>query len=291
MGDKQAQPDAVATTAVGDQGLRQRDSLFFAALAAVRHHADASEEALQARLGVERSYAEKLLADLEAEGFVTAPYLVEGDLKRDLIVQKPEEDWLTHDGLAREERRSQKVQKALLRRHPARAGIQQVAKLVEDEIVAILSAYQKAGLIEIRRHEQQDNALLEIRMRREIGFSVGSTVAEALASEQDWPNGSREILSHQDQLTLFRDELSRAVKCDELCNHYSRHSQPAHVPDGDLVERPGWDHRWLSERLYQVGVFQNSAYGRYALHGIRYVVIKKDGSGAIVTEDGAVKKF
>jgi hypothetical protein len=48
---------------------------------------------------------------------------------------------------------------------------------------------------------------------------------------------------------------------------------------------------WLRNRLGEIGIFRNTAVGRELFPAIRYVVIKKDGSGAIVTEDGAIKKF
>jgi hypothetical protein len=292
MGDNKAKPDLVRATAPKETTRPKRDSLFFAALAAVRHHADASAETIQKQLGVVPQYAEQLLQELELEGYVTKPRKgSDGSLQRDLTFQKPKEEWLTREGLAREERRSRTVQQALLRKHPARAGINQVAKLIEDEVVAILSAYQKAHLIEVRNSARPGSVVPPSNTVREIGFNVGTTIAGILASEGDWPNGSQELLSQHDQLTLFRNEIFTAWKCDDQCNHYFRQSQILHIPDGDLVDRPGWDHMWLRNRLGEIGIFRNTAVGRELLPGIRYVVIKRDGSGAIVTEDGAVKKF
>jgi hypothetical protein len=290
--DKKAKPDLVAAAAPKVTARPKRDRLFFAALAAVRHHADASAETIQKQLGVVPQYAEQLLQDLELEGYVTKPRKgADGFLQRDLTFQKSKEEWLTREGLAREERRSRTVQQALLRQHPARAGINQIAKLIEDEVVAILSAYQKAHLIEIRKSARPGSEPPPSNTVREIGFNVGTTIAGILASEDEWPNGSQELLSQQDQLTLFRNEIFTAWRCDDQCNHYFRQSQLLHIPDGDLVDRPGWDHMWLRNRLGEIGIFRNTAVGRELLPGIRYVVIKKDGSGAIVTEDGAVKKF
>jgi len=289
--DKKAKPNRVTAAAPKATARPKRDWLFFAALAAVRHRADASVEALQKQLGVVRSYAESLLELLESEGYVTAPRRVGDKLERRLIVQEPQEDWLTNEGLAREERRSRMVQQALLRQHPARAGIQQIAELIENEVVAILSAYKKAHLIEIRNSARPGSVVPPSNTVREIGFSVGTTVAGILAAEDEWPNGSQELLSQQDQLTLFREEIFTAWECDDQCNHYFRQSQILHVPDGDLVDRPGWDHTWLRNRLNEVGASKNGPFGKHLLPGIRYVVIKKDGSGAIVTEDGAFKKF
>jgi hypothetical protein len=163
--------------------------------------------------------------------------------------------------------------------------------LIEDEIVAILSAYQKAHLIEIRNSARPGGEHPSSNIVREIGFNVGATIAGILASEDEWPNGSQELLSQHDQLTLFRNEIFTAWRCDDQCNHYSRRSQILHVPDGDLVDRPGWDHMWLRNRLGEIGIFRGTAFGRELFPAIRYVVIKKDGSGAIVTEDGAFKKF
>lgn len=292
MGNEKAKPDLVRATAPKETARPKRDRLFFAALAAVRHHADASAETIQKQLGVVPQYAEQLLQALELEGYVTKRRKgSDGFLQRDLTEQEPKEEWLTRDGLAREERRSRTVQLALLRQHPDRAGINQVAKLIEDEVVAILSAYQKAHLIEIRDSARPGNVVPPSNTVREIGFNVGKTIAGILASEDEWPSGNQELLSQHDQLTLFRNEIFTAWKCDDQCNHYFRRSQILHVPDGDLVDRPGWDHFWLQNRLGEIGIFRNTAVGRELLPGIRYVVIKRDGSGAIVTEDGAVKKF
>lgn len=292
MGNEKAKPDLVRATAPKETARPKRDRLFFAALAAVRHHADASAETIQKQLGVVPQYAEQLLQALELEGYVTKRRKgSDGFLQRDLTEQEPKEEWLTRDGLAREERRSRTVQLALLRQHPDRAGINQVAKLIEDEVVAILSAYQKAHLIEIRDSARPGNVVPPSNTVREIGFNVGKTIAGILASEDEWPSGNQELLSQHDQLTLFRNEIFTAWKCDDQCNHYFRRSQILHVPDGDLVDRPGWDHFWLQNRLGEIGIFRNTAVGRELLPGIRYVVIKRDGSGAIFTEDGAVKKF
>lgn len=292
MGNEKAKPDLVRATVPKETARPKRDRLFFAALAAVRHHADVSAETIQKQLGVVPQYAEQLLQDLELEGYVTKRRKgSDGFLQRDLTEQEPKEEWLTREGLAREERRSRTVQLALLRQHPHRAGINQVAKLIEDEVVAILSAYQKAHLIEIRDSARPGSVVPPSNTTREIGFNVGKTIAGILASEDEWPSGNQELLSQHDQLTLFRNEIFTAWKCDDQCNHYFRRSQILHVPDGDLVDRPGWDHFWLQNRLAEIGIFRNTAVGRELIPGIRYVVIKRDGSGAIVTEDGAVKKF
>ena len=271
----------------------KRDRLFFAALAAVRHTGNASVEALRKQLGVVPEYAEQLLQDLETEGYVTKPHIdPDGYPKRELAPQVAEETWLTPEGLAREERRSRRVQQALLRRHPAKAGIQQIAQLIEDEIVAVLTAYHRARLLELRDTDRAGSVYNPSSdTMREIGFNVGATIAGVLASEEEWPNGSRELLSQKDQITLFRGEIMEAIQCDDQCNHYYRRSQILHVPDHDLVDRPGWDHLWLRKRLDEIKIMRGTTVGRELFAAIRFVVIRKDGSGVIVTEDGAFKEF
>jgi hypothetical protein len=274
---REAPKEPVLQTPIGDA---KKDPLFDEAVEVVSQHDRASASLLQRRLRIGYARAARLIDQLEAEGVIgpftesTARVVLHGKTLEEVMATRK-----IRDGL----RKSFEVQEELLERHHAKASLLTVSELVKEEIVQILGAYLRGGWDRnevISRINEEPGILAE-----EIGSRVGKTVAGILAAGDDWPNSVSQDYHRRTEVALTVKEIQKILHCMHWINAaaYSRRANERSM-------YPGWDHRWLWERLRATDCYVPGKHwtGKVADPSLSHVIVRRDGSVTKVGLDNSV---
>ena len=188
------------------------------------------------------------------------------------------QEWLRH---------SYAVQSKLLEDHPRRAELDDIGKLISEEIVQILGAFLRERHINTFQQRVKEEPTV---LAREIGEYVGGSVARIMAADPDWPVGSIGATCHRREIVVLTPgEIESLVRHAWYMNAAAFSSW-----EHERRERPGWEYHWLYHRVRKLGVLVDGPVGsqggpgggKRAAPNLEYVVVSKDGS-ALVKFEGA----
>jgi len=274
---REAPKEPVLQTPIGDA---KKDPLFDEAVEVVSQHDRASASLLQRRLRIGYARAARLIDQLEAEGVIgpftesTARVVLHGKTLDEVLATRK-----IRDGL----RKSFEVQEELLEKHHAKASLVTISELVKEEIIQILGAYLREGWDRnevISRIKEEPGLLAE-----EIGSRVGKTVAGVLAAGNDWPNSVSQEYHRRTEVVLTVKEIFHVLNRMHWMNA-AAHARQA----SERAMYPGWDHRWLWERLRAAGCYVPGQHwtGKVADPSLSHVIVRRDGSITKVGLDNSV---
>ena len=258
----------------------QKDRLFDEAVEVVGQHERASASLLQRKLRVGYARAARIIDQLEAEGLVGS---VDGTASRVVLRGKTLEEAKAAYKLRAALQRSYEVQEELLKKHQAKASLVTISELVKEEIIQILGAYLREGWDRnevISRIKEEPGLLAE-----EIGSRVGKTVAGVLAAGNDWPNSVSQEYHRRTEVVLTVKEIFNVLNRMHWMNA-AAHSRR----ESERSMYPGWDHRWLCERLRAAGCYVPGQHwtGKVADPSLSHVIVRRDGSVTKVGLDNSV---
>lgn len=206
--------------------------------------------------------------------------------KKDPAENVEPHDWLRH---------SYEVQSRLLEEHPRREALEEIGKLVSEEIVQIFGAFlREKHLGAFQQRAKEEPTVLA----REIGSYVGETVARILAADPEWPVGSSGATFHRREVVVLTPvEIKSLVRHEWYMNAAAFSSW-----EQERGKRPGWEFRWLLGRVKKLGVLVEGPVGsrggpgggRLPAPNLEYVVVSRDGSALVkfegepIIEHGAV---
>jgi DNA-binding MarR family transcriptional regulator len=258
----------------------QKDQLFEEAITVINEHDRVSSSLLQRRLRIGYARAARIIDRLEAEGLVGS---VDGTASRVVLRGKTLEEAKAAHKLRAGRQRSYEVQEELLKKHQAKASLVTISELVKEEIIQILGAYLREGWDRnevISRIKEEPGLLAE-----EIGSRVGKTVAGVLAAGNDWPNSVSQEHHRRTEVAFTVKEIQEILHCMHWMNAaaYSRQANERSM-------YPGWDHRWLCERLRAAGCYVPGRHwtGKVADPSLSHVIVRRDGSVTKVGLDNSV---
>ncbi len=187
----------------------------------------------------------------------------------------------SHDGYILHSFREQQESRA---KHPNYEALSQLESLIAEELVQVLGAYFRSDEMGIfTKRSVEEPAILA----REIGSSVGKSVAGILGINPQWPTDTTSEVPHRREVLVLRsDEVKRVAQLDwyMLAAYFSRLSE-------ERAERPGWEWRWLHTRLKSIGAYAGIGPNAATAPNLKFVLVRKDGSGFIQLLDGETKEF
>jgi len=258
----------------------QKDQLFEEAITVINEHDRVSSSLLQRRLRIGYARAARIIDRLEAEGLVGS---VDGTASRVVLRGKTLEEAKAAHKLRAARQRSYEVQQELLKKHQAKASLVTISELVKEEIIQILGAYLREGWDRnevISRIKEEPGLLAE-----EIGSRVGKTVAGVLAAGNDWPNSVSQEYHRRTEVAFTVKEIQEILHCMHWMNAaaFSRQANERSM-------YPGWDHRWLCERLRAADCYVPGRHwtGKVADPSLSHVIVRRDGSVTKVGLDNSV---
>ena len=117
----------------------------------------------------------------------------------------------------------------------------------------------------------------------EIAEAVSKGITDALTNDEKWPNGCS-ISTRLNEIILLPEQVARIINC---C-WYMNAAQFTQL----ICERmwfPGWTYDWVLNQLGRTGArVQDSKIfnGMSVAEGLDFVLIRRDGSGVTVCNDG-----
>jgi DNA-binding MarR family transcriptional regulator len=258
----------------------QKDLLFDEAVVVINEHERASASLLQRKLRIGYARAARIIDQLEAEGLIGPST---GENARVVLHGKTLEEAKAVHELRAGRQRSYAVQQEILEKHQAKASLLTISELVKEEIIQILGAYLREGWDRnevISRINEEPGVLAE-----EIGSRVGKTVAGVLAAGNGWPNSVSQEYHRRTEVVLTVKEIFNVLNRMHWMNA-AAHSRR----ESERSMYPGWDHRWLWERLRVAGCYVPGQHwtGKVADPSLSHVIVRRDGSVTKVGLDNSV---
>ena len=258
----------------------QKDRLFDEAVVVINEHERASASLLQRKLRIGYARAARIIDQLEVEGLI-GPFT--GESPRVVLHGKTLEEAKVAHELRAGRQRSYAVQQEILEKHQAKASLLTISELVKEEIIQILAAYLREGWDRnevISRINEEPGVLAQ-----EIGSRVGKTVAGVLAAGDGWPNSVSQEYHRRTEVVLTVREIFNVLNRMHWMNA-AAHSRR----ESERSMYPGWDHRWLWERLRAAGCY---VPGKHWSNGVAdpslsHVIVRRDGSVTKVGLDDSV---
>lgn len=271
-----AQETAPQNSTGGDQ----KDQLFEEAITVINEQDRVSASLLQRRLRIGYARAARIIDQLETEGLI-GPFTGEG--ARVVLHGKTLEEVKAAHELRAGRQRSYAVQQELLEKHQAKASLLTISELVKEEIIQILGAYLREGWDRnetLKRINEEPGVLAE-----EIGSRVGKTVAGVLAAGGGWPNSVSQDYHRRNEVVLTVKEIFHILNQMHWMNAAAHDRR-----ESERSKYPGWDHRWLCERLRAAGCYVPGQHwtGKVADPSLSHVIVRRDGSVTKVFLDNSV---
>ena len=153
-------------------------------------------------------------------------------------------------------------------------------ELINERIIDVIGVYCGDKWKNVTRHlvEQDPTTLAS-----EIAEAVSKGVTTALANDNQWPNECT-TPARFNEIVLSAEQVARIINCFWYQNA-AQFSQLGY----ERLLFPGWTYGWVLQQVRTTGASVRDSKifnGMSVAEGLNFVVIRHDGSGVTVFNDG-----